>query len=437
MAAQPNVEKEKSRTSTVGPVLHVVMHGREIAQLHSSREGRAKLTYTKGATQITRGLSCSLPAAGFQYSGQRVTNWLGGLLPDRSEVLAHWRARYGVQRLDAYALLWHVGEDVAGAAQFIRPDRLDEAGRPSTAQPLTHAEIGQRIRSLAADSTSWSPSEGTGQFSLAGAQAKFALALSADGWVEPSGSRATTHIFKPAIPNMVDQDLNEHLTMRLAHAMGLPVAPTEVVEFDGARTLVVSRFDRYQDADGSWRRLHQEDAAQALGIAPHRKYESQGGPGIRELVELLTNNVTAGHIGRDVNTFLDAVALNWLIVGTDAHARNYALLHHGQATRLAPLYDLNSFLPYGSERPARLAMRIGFTESDPALISHSAWRELARDCRVDEDILVGRVRHVAERILTTADAVLLSDEATQWDSDLPSRLRDSLATHVEACLQRL
>ena len=115
-----------------------------------------------------------------------------------------------------------------------------------------------------------------------------------------------------------------------------------------------------------------------------------------------------------MHTFLDAVAFNWLTVGTDAHARNYALLHHGQATRLAPLYDMNSFLPYASEHPSPLAMRIGFTQSDPAQVSRSDWGELARDCRVDEESLIERVRLVAERLLSNADAVLLADDAAQW-----------------------
>ena len=74
-----------------------------------------------------------------------------------------------------------------------------------------------------------------------------------------------------------------------------------------------------------------------------------------------------------MNTLLDAVAFNWLTVGTDTHARNCALLHHGQATRLAPLYDMNSFLSNASEQPTHLAMRIGFTQSDPAQVSCSDW----------------------------------------------------------------
>lgn len=125
--------------------------------------------------------------------------------------------------------------------------------------------------------------------------------------------------------------------MRLAAAVGLPVAPTEVVEFAGARALVVTRFDRYDTSDGSWRRVHQEDPVQAMVLAPSLKYEQHNGPCVREFVDLLRQNVTDGHAPGDIATFIDAVAFNWLTVGTDANARNYALLHHGSHTRLARL----------------------------------------------------------------------------------------------------
>lgn len=431
-------QSSSSRPGVVGPSLHVLMHGREIARLHSSREGRAKLVYLPGATEVTRGLSCCLPAVGVQYSGARVINWLGGLLPDRSEVLARWRSRYGIRRQDAYALLWYVGADVAGAAQFVRPDHLHDAEHETgQTEPLTDDDIGQRILALATDATAWAPSEGTGQFSLAGAQAKFALARTIDGWAEPAGSRATTHIFKPAIPHMPDQDLNEHLTMRLAAAVGLPVAPTAVMQFAGARSLVVTRFDRYRRPDGTWRRIHQEDAVQALGLSPGLKYESHGGPGVSRLVDLLAQYVTPDHAETDVATFIDAVAFNWLTMGTDAHARNFALMHHGQSTRLAPLYDLNSFLPYAVERPAHMAMKIGFTETDPVRISGRDWEELARDCRLDPGTTLARVRHLAEQLLTVSSAVLTADEATQWGSGLPRQLDAGLRAHVSACLRRL
>lgn len=424
-----------ARRGQVGSQLHVVMHGREIAHLTGARTGKLKLTYHPDALEVTRGLSCCLPAIGVQYTGDRVENWLSGLLPDRGEVLTRWRARYGVKRQDPYALLWHVGEDVAGAARFVRPDRLGLTDRDS--EPLPDEVIGARITTLSADAAAWAPSANSGQFSLAGAQAKFALARTEDGWVEPAGSRPTTHIFKPAIPLMPDQDLNEHLSMRLAGAVGLPVAPTELMEFAGARVLVVTRFDRYTGGDGTWQRVHQEDAVQALGLSPALKYEQHQGPGIRDVVGLLRRHVSGGHAQDDIATFLDAIAFNWLTVGTDAHARNYALMHHGPHIRLAPLYDLNSFLTYAAGRPTSLAMQIGFTERDPTRIAARDWEELARDCNVDADKTIDRIRTMAGRLLTAADSLVDREDVRRWDSPLPDLLRDELAAHIKTCRRRL
>jgi serine/threonine-protein kinase HipA len=56
--------------------------------------------------------------------------------------------------------------------------------------------------------------------------------------------------------------------------------------------------------------------------------------------------------------FFDALAWNWLIAGTDAHAKNYSLLLAGGQVRLAPLYDIASALPYEHERGLRFAMKL-------------------------------------------------------------------------------
>jgi len=422
----------------VGSTLHVVMHDTEIARLTSSRAGRAKLTYLPEAEAVTRGLSCSMPVLGVEYRGERVVNWIGGLLPDRSEVLSSWRTQFGLTRSDPYALLWHVGEDVAGAARFIRPERLGVEDDPQDYTPLTEAAIGERIRMLGADAASWAPARGSGQFSLAGAQAKFALALTPGGWIEPTGTHPTTHIFKPAMPEFADQDLSEHLTMRLARAAGLHVADTEVAEFDGARCLVVTRFDRYQADDGTWRRIHQEDAVQALGRNPSQKYEVGRGPGVRQIADLLRANVTEGYANSDVAAFIDAIAFNWLVLGTDAHARNYALVHSGPQTRLAPFYDLNSFLPYRKrgQRPV-LAMKVGLSEQDPGRISARDWEELARDCRQDAEQTLARVQARGKQLLDQAAAVLHSEQTSRWKSHLPDKLHDTLVAHASACLRRL
>lgn len=52
--------------------------------------------------------------------------------------------------------------------------------------------------------------------------------------------------------------------------------------------LVGQRFDRRLASDGRWwLRLLQEDGCQALGLPPGLKYQSDGGPGITDLMALL------------------------------------------------------------------------------------------------------------------------------------------------------
>ncbi len=422
----------------VGPELSVVLDGQPNALLSSLRAGQGNLMYLPGAAAAWRGLSCCLPVEMTKHSGAPVVNWISGLLPDRSEVLARWRSQYELRRQDAYALLWHVGEDLPGAARFVRPDRLAALDDAVEAEPLTDAVIGERIRALAVDAAAWAPSPGAGQFSLAGAQGKFALARTDAGqWAETTGRTPTTHIFKAPIPGLDDQDIAEHITMRLASAVGLPAAHTDIMEFAGARCLVVTRFDRYRRADGTWLRIHQEDAVQALGMAPLLKYEQNGGPGIATIAQLLRENVTAAHAAEDIATFLDAIAFNWLVLGTDAHARNYSLLHTRSSTRLAPLYGLSSFLPYATDRPAVLVMKIGYAERDPARISGRHWDELAQDCGVDPGQALGRVQALAEELLGKVDDVVRDPSIRRWKSPLPERLRRLMVPHIKACQQRL
>jgi hypothetical protein len=76
-------------------------------------------------------------------------------------------------------------------------------------------------------------------------------------------------------------------------------------------------FDRARRAE-RWLRIHQEDLCQALGVHPSRKYQHDGGPGPKAIVELIRNHSSAPN--DDVVTFVDALAFNWLIAGTDAHA---------------------------------------------------------------------------------------------------------------------
>ncbi|TFH19158.1 MAG: hypothetical protein E4H05_04875, partial [Acidimicrobiales bacterium] len=90
-------------------------------------------------------------------------------------------------------------------------------------EALTTSDIAQMLRDLRTDPYTWQQPAGArgGHFSLAGAQTKFALHRTADGWARPSGRIPTTHIFKPAIPGIAHHDLNEHLCLQAAQRLGL------------------------------------------------------------------------------------------------------------------------------------------------------------------------------------------------------------------------
>lgn len=71
---------------------------------------------------------------------------------------------------------------------------------------------------------------------------------------------------------------------------------------------------------------------------PGRKYQQDGGPSIADIVSLIRR--VSSNPNTDVDRFLDANAFNWLIGGTDAHAKNYSLLiGAGEEVRLSPLKD--------------------------------------------------------------------------------------------------
>src|SRR5882757_5620156 len=204
------------------------------------------------------------------------------------------------------------------------------------------------------------------------------------------------------------------------------------------RAIVIQRYDRVV-TDARTIRVHQEDMCQAMGISPLLKYESQGGPGSVRIVEHLRQVIPAGARDEDIDRFLDAVAFNWLVVGTDAHPRNYALLLSGPDVRLAPLYDLNSFLPYSDRTDVDLAMRVGTHHYNPYAIGNADWAQLARAVRVDAQDLHDRIVLLALRLPdAAADAVAqIRRDLPDLTSKIPRVYGQRITDRAEACGKQL
>jgi serine/threonine-protein kinase HipA len=382
-------------------------------------------------------LSLSMPSQVRSHSDQVVAPWLWGLLPDNEAVLSRWARQFHASASSPFSMLaTPIGEDCAGAVQFVAPEDVQRViGRPGEVTWLTEEDVAQRLRELREDSTAWLGRSFTGQFSLAGAQAKTALLCEDGRWGVPRGAAATSHILKPAVAGLDDHDLNEHLCLDAARRAGLVVARTRVAQFGDQTAIVIERYDRLQ-IDGETVRIHQEDLCQALGVPPSRKYQNEGGPGAREIAGLLRRVMPPRAADDAIARFADALIWNWIIGGTDAHAKNYSLLLASIQVRLAPLYDVASALPYGMhEQKLRFAMKIG---GDYRVYPHrNRWPAAARDLGLDAEELTTRVRQLAA---VAPDA--FSDAAAASDIDdlgreLPSRLANRIADRAARCVELL
>ena len=126
----------------------------------------------------------------------------------------------------------------------------------------------------------------------------------------------------------------------------------------------------------------------------------------------------------DDQTFLDAIAFNWLIAGTDAHSKNYSvLIGAGGNVRLAPLYDLASILPYTDMnlQKAKLAMKIG-GEHLLRNIRLYHWKKMAAELRLDPEVLIHRVDDFGRQLPEPAEKIrqqlLRQDSNTRFWAEL-------------------
>jgi serine/threonine-protein kinase HipA len=358
--------------------LIVIAEGQVIAEIKKTKSGRWSLVYARDWLDEPTAypLSLSMPLNEAQYPQSKIEPWLWGLLPDNELILSRWGARFHVSPRNPFALLGHVGEDCPGAIQLVPPERAEAIlAKRGTIQWLSEVDVAQRLRSLKEDPSAWRKSNDAGQFSLAGAQPKTALLYRDGRWGVPSGRIPTTHILKPPNDAFAGHAENEHICLRLASTLGLPTAKSTVDKFKDEIAIVVERYDRIVTR-GATRRIHQEDLCQALGYPPTSKYQNQGGPSAKDIIDFLRRH-SANPI-EDVWTFVQALGFNWLIGGADAHAKNYSMLiGAGGYTRLAPLYDIATALPYDFDRKkVKLAMSI----SKEYLLHAIGWRKWARFC---------------------------------------------------------
>jgi serine/threonine-protein kinase HipA len=352
--------------------LRVLLNNRLVGRLHKATSGAIAFQYDQTWLAWSHALpvSLSLPMREDTYKGEPVVAVFDNLLPDSDVLRRRVAEKVGATGIDAYSLLAAIGRDCVGALQFVGADDDVEGVDNSatiTGEPVDDGAIEKLLNGLAQTPLGLSGDDAF-RISLAGAQEKTALLRYKGKWLKPQGTTPTSHIFKKPIgrmPNGLDLSNsveNEFYCLKLAAAFGLPVNKAEIYTFGKTKSLVIERFDRRWTKDQRLLRLPQEDCCQALSVPPTRKYQSDGGPGMVQVLDLFKGS---DHPLEDQKSVLKAQIFFWLIGATDGHAKNFSIfLGPGGSYHLTPLYDVLTAQPSFDagqieRKQMRLAMSVG------------------------------------------------------------------------------
>ena len=380
-------------------------------------------------------LSLSMPVSNQVYAARVVDAYLLGLLPDDERVRREAGRRFGVSGNNPVALLSHMGLDCPGAVQFCPRGQEESIMRPEILIPLTDEGVSTRLRPpTQRQEDTWLRSGE--HWSLGGNQSKFALRYENGTWYECQGAAATTHILKPGIEGMRLEALDEYMTMRMAHAVGIPAAQVSYREFCGVPAIIVKRYDRILTETGV-ARIHQEDLCQALSITPDKKYAEDGGPSTPDILRALdqTDDVAVSR-----STFAAMLFFNYLMAAPDAHAKNYSLMHIGNTCRLAPLYDVASGFPYYHKDASvpRMAMSIG-GENRIGLLCREHLLKFAEMADLGADVCLNLMANLAKRLIDRSPQVTdeVVAEGIEGAQELSERLLPRIDYHCHRMLQVL
>ena len=425
--------------------LNVFLNNRLVGRLVKEASGAIEFAYDQSWLDWEHALpvSLSLQLRETRYTGAAVTAVFDNLLPDSAPIRTRVAERVGAEGIDAYSLLSRIGRDCVGALQFLPDGEAAEPARVLVGEALDEAAIEAILLDLARAPLGLR-GEDAFRISIAGAQEKTALFRDGNGWLRPFGATPTTHILKPQIGqvqtssgtiDLSDSVENEFYCLKLMEAFGLKANKVEMACFGRVRALVVERFDRLRTRDGRLIRLPQEDCCQALSIPPTRKYQTEGGPGIVDIVKLLG---ASDRPGQDQLAFFKSQIIFWLVGATDGHAKNFSLaLLPGGRFHLTPFYDVLTVQPSVDvaqvpQKAFRLAMSIGAGRYRIADIHGRHFVEIGRAAGLGPVVIrqaLSEVRASAEQVRARMEAVL--------PPEFPEAIHTSVQTAIESRLERL
>lgn len=379
--------------------LDLWMNGARVGVWRVSAKGEHELDYDAAWMESPKGRPISLsmplrPAA--PYRGERVRNFFENLLPDNAAIRRRLAQRFGTTA-EAMDLLREIGRDCVGAIQLLPEGATPGDVRRIDATPLSEREIEAHLARVPSEDRFSADEAEDFRISIAGNQEKTALLRHKGRWCRPHGSTPSSHILKLPIGvtsrglDLTTSVENEWLCMRLLEAFDVKTAKVEILAFGKQKVLAVERFDRVLSREGWLIRLPQEDFAQAAGVHPDLKYEQDGGPGIRWILDQLLGSAAPAEDRAD---FFRTQVLFWMLAAIDGHAKNFSVFIQERGEfRLTPRYDVLSAYPVMGKKAAKIqGQKAKMAMAVWGKNRHYRWSEIRRehflktaaDCKVPD-----------------------------------------------------
>lgn len=376
-------------------LLNVCWGAKLAGRLREDDGGRFEFRYEAAWLEDPEAMAISvrLPLRAEPFDDASCRVFFGNLLPE-GQTRRLITGKLGISESNDFKLLEVLGGECAGSLSLLPEGRQpDDSGSYA---PLSREELDRMIEEMPQNPLLLASSDL--RLSLAGAQQKIPVYCEDGKFFLPRGSHPSSHILKPAIPDLPDIVENEAFCMELARRLGLP-APASMVVGGKHPFYLIERYDRRRGEDGKLQRLHQEDFLQALGYHYGKKYESDGGPRLKACFDLVGDHSSQPALDKMI--MLRWVIFNYLIGNCDAHAKNLSMLIKREEYRLSPLYDLLSTRVYGRLSP-KFAMRIG-GENRPDGLLKEHWERLAQEAGVGKKAVFDLCRELAETAPAAAE----------------------------------
>lgn len=364
-----------------------------------------------------------------------VSRFFVNLLPesDALDVAAQFMA---ISKLNLFALLGCLGEDMPGAIQLSPRDFIKPVSTPIFT-PLDLNDLEKRLDAKERDFAIWN---GAVRLPVAGVQDKInVMNHPALGLGFANGVWASTHILKFESPRTPCLAINELATLGLAEAVRLRVNKAEIINVGKHRALLVERFDRSLNVESyKVERRHTVDGCQLLDRDPSQKYERPFSHGKD------TKNIRDGVSFRDVFatrrwakdpdqhtlSLLDWVVFNLIVGNSDCHAKNISFFVDQRGIELAPFYDLVNIMLFDVAHEWAMGFGDEFLENG-RLPSAYDLACFAHECGLSGDLVSQRFERQVCILTEKAPGIL------EGFGDLPENEREHLKQYADVLESRL